>query len=29
VGMALWPVFALRAILTLLILRAWLSADIR
>jgi hypothetical protein len=29
VGVALWPVFALRAILTLLILRARLSADIR
>jgi hypothetical protein len=29
VGMALWPVFALRAILILLILRAWLGADIR
>ena len=26
VGMALWPVFALHAILTMLILRAWLTA---
>jgi hypothetical protein len=29
VGTALWPVFALHAILTMLILRTWLSAGIK
>jgi hypothetical protein len=29
VGMALWPVFALHAILTMLIFRAWLSGDVK
>jgi hypothetical protein len=29
VGMALWPVFALHAILTMLILRAWLTAGVK
>lgn len=29
VGTALWPVFALHAALTMLLLRAWLTADVK
>ena len=29
VGMALWPVFALHAILTMLIVRAWLTTGVK